>query len=373
MRFQDIPGLAETKTQLIKAVKNNQIAHAQLFLCKNGGANLPLALAYAAYINCEHPTDVDACGSCPSCLKNEKFIHPDLHFVYPVSSTKTITGKEVISTNFIADWRKFLQNSPFGNVNQWTITFGGENKQVNISKEESRQIIKNLSLKAFEGNFKIMLIWLPEYMNSASANAILKILEEPQKGTLFLLVCNDDEQLLTTILSRTQIVKIRQFSDEEIIELLTARYEVETSRAQQLAHWVDGDINEALALLEGTEEDTHDIFRTWMRYCFTRDLVNLVEMSEEFHKNGKVAQRGLLQYGLSMMRESLLSTANASKMHRIQGEEEKFVQNFSKVMTFDKVEKISTLFNDAIYHLERNASAKITFLDLSLQIARFIK
>ncbi|MDH5476185.1 MAG: DNA polymerase III subunit delta [Cyclobacteriaceae bacterium] len=373
MLFKDIPGLEEIKTQLIQAVKNNQIAHAQLFLSKNGGANLPLALAYASYINCEQPLENDSCGSCASCSKNDKIIHPDVHFVYPVSSTKNITGKDVISTNFLKEWRDFLLNNPYGNVNQWTMAFGGENKQVNISKEESRQIIKRLSLKAFEGKYKVMIIWLPEYMNGASANAILKILEEPPERTIFLLVCNDDEQLLTTILSRTQIVKIRQFDDNEMMQLLIEQLEVDATKAERLAHLADGDLDEAMILIEGSEEDNHDLFRSWMRLCFTHDFTNMVEMAETFHKSGKVVQRSLLQYGLSMMRESLLATAGATEMHRIQGEEEKFIENFSKVMTFEKVENFNNLINDALYHLERNANAKITFMNLSLQIARFIK
>jgi len=296
-----------------------------------------------------------------------------MHFVYPVSSTKNITGKDVISTNFLKEWRSFILSNPYGDVSQWAVAFGAENKQVNISKEESRQIIKRLSLKAFEGKYKIMIIWLPEYMNGASANAILKILEEPPERTLFLLVCNDDEQLLTTILSRTQIIKIRQFGDQEIIKLLIEQQGIDENKAKQIAHLANGDFNEAITLLEGSEEDNHDLFRSWMRLCFAYDFTNMVEMAESFQKSGKIAQRSLLQYGLSMMRESLLATVGASEMHRIQGEEEKFIENFSKVMTFEKVEKLSKLLNDALYHLERNASAKITFMNLSLQIARFIK
>lgn len=373
MRFQDIPGLHDTKQQLIQAVKGNHIAHAQLFLCKGGGANLAMALAYANFVNCEQPTENDACGTCPSCVKNSKFIHPDIHFVYPVSSTKNITGKGVISTNFIKEWRSFLGHNPYGDIDKWSANFGGENKQLNISKEESRQIINHLSLKSFEGKYKVMLIWLPEFMNGASANAILKILEEPSEGTLFLLVCNDEERLITTILSRTQIVNMRKFNDEEITHLLQHYHNVDEQKASKLAHLADGNINEAISLIDGSEEDSHDLFRKWMRQCFTRDLAALVELADEYHKMSKIGQRGLLQYGLSMMRESLLSTVGLPDMHRVQGDEEGFVKNFSKVMSLDKVERISRLFNDALYHLERNASAKITFLDLSLQIARFIK
>ena len=372
MRFQDIPGQEQTKIQLIQTVKNNKIAHAQLFLCKNGSANLPLALAYSSFLNCEQPTENDSCGMCSSCSKIAKGIHPDMHFVYPISSTKNITGKDVISTNFLKEWRNFITTNPFGDLNQWISTFGGENKQVNISKEESRQIIKHLSLKAFEAKYKVMLIWLPEFMNAASANAILKILEEPPDKTIFLLVCNDEEQLLTTILSRTQIVNITNFNDEDIIDLLV-RENIDNEKAVRAAHLADGNFNEALALLEGTDEDNNELFRSWMRYCFTQDFTNLVELAEYFQKSGKVIQRSLLQYGLSMMRESLLATSGTNALHRVHGEEVKFIENFSKIMTFEKVEKCNSLINNTLYHLDRNANPKISFLNLSLQIARFIK
>lgn len=373
MLFSEIPGLEAIKKQLIQSVKDDHIAHAQLFLCKGGGANLPLALAFINYLNCEQPGENDACGQCSSCMKNSKFIHSDLHFVYPLSSTKNITGKDVISTNFIKDWRSFLLKNPFGDVNSWAERFGGENKQLNISKEESRQIIKNLSLKAFEGKFKVMLIWLPEYMHTAAANGILKILEEPPAGTLFILVCNDEEKLLTTILSRTQIVKIRRMNDGEMITLLTKNQNVDESAAAKVARIADGDISEAIALLEGVEDDGHAFFKEWMRMCFQRDFAKMVEQAEMYHKMSKISQRSLLQYGLNIMRESLLSTAEAGDLHRLADEEVGFVENFSKVMSIEKLEKISTMINDALYHLERNASAKITFLDLSLQIAKSIK
>ena len=373
MLFADIPGLVETKKQLIQAVKDDHVAHAQLFLCKGGGANLPLALAFVNYINCEQPGESDACGQCSSCLKNSKFVHPDLHFVYPLSGTKDISGKDVVSTNFIKDWRKFLLENPFGDVNAWANEFGGENKQLNISKEESRQIIKHLSLKAFEGKYKVMLIWLPEFMHIAAANGILKILEEPPAGTLFLLVCNDEEKLLTTILSRTQIVKIRRMNDVEVVSLLVGKHKINETAANKVARIADGDISEALALLEGADDDSQSMFKNWMRICFKTDFIKMVDMAEDFHKKSKIGQRSFIQYGLNIMRESLLSTAEASQLHRLAKDEEDFVGNFSKLMTVDKLEIISGVLNDALYHLERNSSPKITFLDMSLQIAKRIK
>ena len=211
MRFSDIIGLEDTKQQLIAAVKSNHVAHAQLFFGSEGSANLALALAFATYINCTNQSDSDSCGTCASCTKIDKLVHPDVQFIFPVSSTKKVTGKSVVSSSYMNEWRSFILNNPYSGIEQWSASYGAENKQSNISKEESRNIIKNLSLKAFEAEYKIMLIWLPEFMHPSAANGILKILEEPPKKTIFLLVTNDYEKLLTTILSRCQFLRFDLF------------------------------------------------------------------------------------------------------------------------------------------------------------------
>ena len=372
MRFSDITGLSDVKEKLINSVKNDHVAHAQLFLGKAGSPNLPMALAYATYLNCEQPLENDACGNCPACVKNNKFIHPDVHFVFPVSPTKNITGKEVISTNFLKTWREFLTSSPFGKLEQWAAHYGGEDKQANISKEESRQIIKNLSLKAFEGRYKVMIIWLPEYMHPSSANGILKILEEPPERTIFLLVSNDAEKLLATILSRTQIITIPGFSDDELVTILTEKHDVPKEQAQRFAHLADGDLTLALRLVNNVEDDNHQWFAAWMRDCFKRDFTSMVQRSDTFHGMNKVAQKSLLAYGTNMMREAIIRQM-APELVRVNGQENQFIENFSKVINEEKVRTITPLLNEAQFHLERNASARITFLDLSLQISRIIK
>jgi DNA polymerase III subunit delta' len=369
MQFADIHGLDEVKENLIGSVKHNHIAHAQLFLGPQGSANLAMALAYATFLNCENRLDNDACGQCVACIKNKKYVHPDLHFVFPVSSTKKVSGKDVVSASFLTEWRSFLGENVYGNVNDWSNHFGGESKQVNISKEESRNILKNLSLKAFEGKFKIMIIWLPEFMHVSAANGILKILEEPPAQTIFLLVANDAERLLTTILSRTQIFKIRAFTDHELIAVLQSKFGVDSSRAAQLAHVSEGNFNEAIRLLDNVEDDSHKLFRDWMRLCYTWDFKQLNEKTEYFAKMNKTAQKTLFQYGLNIMRESLLVQLDAHDLARVLGEDETFVKNFSKVMDPNKIELIVNHLNTAAYHLERNANTKILFMDLSLQIA----
>ena len=373
MLFSEIKGLEEVKQKLIEAVNSNHVAHAQLFLGKEGSPNLPMALAYATYLNCTNKQAYDACGVCASCIKMNKYIHPDFHFAFPVSSTKTVAAKDAHSTNFLKDWRKFLLENPYGGASDWSVFFGGENKQLNISREESRQIIRALSLKAFEGAYKIMLIWLPEFMRESSANAILKILEEPQGKTVFLLVTNDSEKLLTTVLSRTQIVKIRTFSDKELKSILINDDGLDEKKAGQIAHLSEGNLNKARHLASEVEDDSHLMFRDWMRLCFTNDYSKMVEWSDLFQKMTKEGQKGLLQYGLQMMRETLVVGLNASSIMHLQVEELSFVQNFGKVMNFDKTEMIVSQLNSGYFHLERNANPRILFLDLSLVIAKILR
>ncbi|MTI23012.1 DNA polymerase III subunit delta' [Fulvivirga sp. RKSG066] len=372
MLFSKIHGLDEVKTRLVNAAKNDQVAHAQLFLGKPGSPNLAMALAYAAFLNCENRTEEGACGSCPSCLKNQKYVHPDVHFVFPVSSTKKVTGKDVVSNSFLKEWRQFLIENPYGDLNTWSGYYGGEDKQVNISKEESRQIIKNLSLKAFEGKYKVMIVWLPEFMHPSAANGILKILEEPPESTIFLLVSNDSERLLTTILSRTQIVNIPMFADEDIRNILTNSHGIDAGKAEEVAHLADGDISKAFRLSNNLEDDNQQIFADWMRDCFKRDFASLVKRADTYHGMNKLAQKSLLQFTLNILRETLVYIP-AREVARTGGKINEFVDKFSKVMDANKIEKIAKLVNEAHYHIERNASPKMTFLDLSLQIARIIK
>lgn len=373
MLFKEIKGLDKVKEVLNRGAATDQVAHALLFAGKKGAPALPMALAFATFLNCENRLKDDACGVCSSCLKNKKFIHPDLHFVFPVSSTKKITNpKEVFSNTFIKEWRSFLGESLYGTVEEWSNYFGSD-KQVQISKEESRQIIKNLSLKPFEGKYKIMIIWLPEKMHPTAANGILKILEEPPAHTLFILITQQEDQLLGTITSRTQRFYIPLFTDQELITILHEDHQVDEEQARQLAHLADGDIHEALRLSQQTSSDHQQMFREWMRECYEKKYPLLVSRADEFHMLNKVTQKSFLQYALNMIRESLLLNAEAMVLNRATGDTLTFVENFSKAMTPEAAEKIIPLINEAHQHLDRNASAKITFLDLSLSIANNIK
>lgn len=372
MKFSEIPGLAETKKTLIDSVKSNHIAHAQLFVGAEGALNLPLALAYATYIHCQNRKADDSCGACPACSKSLKYIHPDTHFVFPLSNVKNDKDDERFKAEILKSWRTFLLEQPFSDLDDWTTSYGGEDKLALISREESREIVKALSLKPFESPFKIMIIWQPEFMHPSAANGILKILEEPAAHTYFILVTNAADRLLPTIISRTQIITVPLLEDKEIEDYLVEKKSVERKRAAAITQLAEGNLNLSFKLAENEEDDSAPFFIDWMRACFKKNFGSLVTASEEFHALDKLRQRNIMHYSMNMMRESLLQTAGTDSLHRIQGEELKFIQDFSKVMNVYKIEKSYSLINDATYHLERNGSAKMIFLDLSLQLAKTI-
>ncbi|MGF1637467.1 MAG: ATP-binding protein [Cyclobacteriaceae bacterium] len=373
MRFSDIPGLHDVKSSLSRAVEGGHVAHAQMFLGDEGSGNLALAMAMGALLTCDNPQDGDACGVCPSCVKNAKLIHPDVHYIFPVSPVGKITGKDAISTSFLTEWRKFAVEMPYGNAEDWSFYFGGENKQLNISKEESRNIIRSLTLKSFEGKYKVMIIWQPEYLHPNAANGILKILEEPAEKTVFILVAYDQEKLLGTIKSRTQTFRIRSFNDEEIAQTLVATKEIDPYKAQQIAHIAAGNLREAYRLSDDTADDHFNLFRDWMRACFKPNTELLLDQTEGFFKMSKTAQKSLFQYGLGILRECVVLTGSQPILNRLAGEELEFAQKFNSHINLPIIEKIAMLFDQALYHIERNANAKILFLDISYKISAFLK
>lgn len=292
-----------------------------------------------------------------------------MHFVFPIAATDKVKADDVISARFYDVWRSFLLDHPYANYYDWSVFFGGENKQMQIPRRESREIIKNLSLKAFEGKYKIMLIWLPETMHSSAANAILKILEEPPAKTVFLLVTEDLEQIISTILSRTQIVKVPVFQDEELRQLLQGKFGLESEKVDRLLPLAEGNARLALKLSSEVADDAQQLFIEWLRTCFRRDAPGLIQWAERFQKLSKAEQKGMLSFGISLLRESLLIGAEASSLVKAQGEGESFAGKFYQAIGMDKIAFVVDQLNTCIYHLERNANPKIMFLDLSFQVA----
>ena len=376
MQFAQIVGLDEVKQTLVSGVKNNHVAHAQLFFSKEGGANLALALAYATFLNCENRTheSTDSCGRCASCYKFGKLIHPDLHFVFPTATTKEISKREeAVSTAFLREWRTFLTENPYANLKQWATALGAEGKQCIIPVHEGRNIIRSLSLKAFEAEYKILVIWLPELMNINAANAILKILEEPPAKTIFLLVSNSIENMLVTILSRTQLLNIRDFTNQEIETYLVQHQNLPAERAANLALLAEGNLNAAL-LMQGQDHNlSYEAFRDWMRLCFKPDLVGLLKEAEQFATLDKENQKSLLQYGLILLRQALIVKFAGEQLVKLPPETLAFAKNFGSVLSANNIRQLYEQLNQTLQHLERNASAKIVFYSLSLHIAQILK
>ncbi|MCF0071319.1 DNA polymerase III subunit delta [Dyadobacter sp. CY261] len=370
MLFRDIPGLENIKSTLRRSVRNSHLAHAQLFDYSTGGAGLAMALAFSTYINCENRNEEDACGTCASCAKMSKLVHPDFHFIFPIATSKKIDGKT--SEAFLPLWRSFLLENPYRVLPDWLDHIGADNKQGNISVEEARGILRKLSVKAYEGEYKILLIWKPDIMNAASSNAILKILEEPPEKTLFLLVSDQSDKLLTTIISRTQRITIPAFTDLEIKSYLK-RQDITDTVANQVAYLCDGNLAEALKLVQEEQDDRSAWFADWMRSSYKFDVAHLVKLAETYDVMSKEKQKGLLEYALRLFRDMLVWSHGAGELLRVPQEELTFVQNFSKTVNFESMESMIGEVNTAYYHIERNVRAKMVFLDLSLTVAQFFQ
>jgi DNA polymerase-3 subunit delta' len=373
MQFAAIPGLPETKEKLLNAVKLNHLAHALLFHGPEGSANLTLALALASYLYCEQKSETDSCGTCGSCQRMNKLILPDLNFAFPVvASSKEEDGDEDgkdEKSDLLGNWRKFVLGQPYSNIHDFIYFNGFEKKQLNITKAAARKMIQTLSLMSFEGGYKIMLIWAPEYLHPSAANALLKIIEEPPAKTLFLLVTSQADQLLTTILSRTQKILVRAFTDEEVSSHLVDSGLCDTKAAAQIAMLADGNLRAAYRLIDQVEDQTVRQLRDWFRLCATKNLKELFLLSEDFHKADKESQKSLMLAGLNVTREILLKNLDMDHLLRTTDEDRAFITNISKkVLTEEHALQLYETFNAAHYHLERNGNAKMIFTDLSMEI-----
>lgn len=373
MQFAAIPGLPETKEKLLNAVKLNHLAHALVFHGPEGSANLTLALALASYLYCEQKSDTDSCGTCGSCQRMNKLILPDLNFAFPVvASSKEEDGEEEGNdgkSDLLGNWRKFVLGQPYGNVHDFIYFNGFEKKQLNITKAAARKMIQTLSLMSFEGGYKIMLIWAPEYLHPSAANSLLKIIEEPPSKTLFLLVTSQADQLLTTILSRTQKILVRAFSDQEVSSHLVETGRCEAKAAAQIAMLADGNMRTAFQLIDQVEDQTVRQLRDWFRLCATKNLKEIFQLSEDFHKADKESQKSLMLAGLNVTREILLKNLDLDHLLRTTDDDRTFINNISKKMlTEEHAVQLYETFNAAHYHLERNGNAKMIFTDLSMEI-----
>lgn len=381
MRFADIEGLEACKNILVQAKKNNHLAHAQCFFGEPGGGHLQMAWAYAAYVCCTNPNQEDSCGRCSSCLRFKKLIYPDLHFVFPTTLATKVKNNEArklkkredfTSAALMPEWREILTENPFCTLTDWAYFLGGDNKQLGISVAESRFCIKTLSLKAYENSYKVLILWLPELMNPAAANALLKILEEPPAKTLFLLVSNQIDMVLPTILSRCQIIHIPKFSEEEVQSILM-RKDFTTEKALYAAQLANGNVSEAFKLVMEIKDDSQELFADWMRDCFRHDYGKLLQTATSFDDLTREAQKNFLHFSLNVFRNALMASLDIHQLIQVSESQKQFVTNFAKALPPQNMERILAAINETYHYIERNANPKIVFLDLSLEMANLIK
>lgn len=367
MLFKDIIGQEEAKERLIREAKEGKIAHARLFCGNEGVGKLPLAIAYAQYLSCEHPTDNDSCGVCPNCVKYNKLIHPDLHFVFPVIKKK---NKDTISDDYLQEWREILNSSPYFNLNMWLKEMGAENQQVQIYVKESDEIIRKLNLKSSQGGYKVMIIWLPEKMNVECSNKLLKLLEEPPTQTIFILISEEPDMLLPTIQSRVQRFNIHAIDKEKIAETLCLNYGLEPNDAKNIAHRCQGNFLKALETIHLNEDNQFyfEEFVSLMRLAYQRKIREIKQWSDNIAAIGRERQKNFLAYIQRMLRESFIYNFHTPDISYLSGEEQKFSSRFSPFINEGNVISIMEELSIAEQHIGQNVNAKMVFFDLALKM-----
>ena len=375
MRFSDVIGQSAVKQRLIQSVRENHVSHAQLFLGPAGSGKLPLALAYAQYILCPNRTETDSCGVCPTCQKMQKLVHPDLHFVVPTATTKKIKSNPE-SDLFMEEWREYvIQNQGYVDTSSWYTFLDVENKQGYMSVRDAASLLRKLSMKSYEGEYKIAIIWMAEKMRVDTANKLLKLLEEPPEKTVFLLIAEDQEELLATIKSRTVLVKIPSIGINEIEKALVERLGCAEQQAHNAAMISEGDWNTARHSIWESEDRTYffTTFQQWMRLCFRAAYSELIDFSGNIKGIGREKQKELLNYGLRIIRNSLLFNNNLADIVMLPEDEKVFNSKFAPFVNPANLAQIANLFEEAIRQIERNGYAPLIFTDVSFKMIGLLK
>ena len=374
MRFSEVAGHAGLKKQLIQSVAEQRVPHAQLFHGPQGSGSLALALAYATFLSCQDRQEEDSCGTCPSCLKYDRLVHPDLHFVFPVFTTKSVK-KDPVSDDFITAWREALLESPYITPNQWYSYIGMENKQGSIIKRESEEIMKKLQLKSYESDFKVMIIWMPEKMNQTAANKLLKLIEEPPPMTIFLLVPEDTGPMLPTILSRTQMIRVPRIAEEDLLDALKKKHQVSDEILKSAVKISGGNYVKAEENLMTSEDSAYqlELFIRIMRLTYSREFQKIFEWVEELSGLGRERQKAFLAYVIRMIRENYLLNKEQGELVRMTADESNFSKKFFPFINDRNVPVIVQELNEASIHIEANAYARIVFLDFALKLVKLIR
>ena len=375
MQFKQVIGQDHLKQRLIQTIRENHVPHAQLFLGPSGSGKLPLALAYAQYILCPNRTETDSCGVCPTCQKMQKLVHPDLHFVVPTNTTKSIKSNPE-SDLFMEEWREFvLKNEGYFNDTDWYAFLDIENKQGYMSVRDAASLLRKLNMKAYEGGYKIAIIWMAEKMRVETANKLLKLLEEPPEKTVFLLITEDQDQLLATIRSRTALVKIPALDADSIGTALQQRFGCDLQQARDAAMISEGNWLTACRSFKDFEDHKFFFatFQQWMRLCFRAAYSEIIDFSANVKGIGRERQKELLEYGLRIIRNSMLFNNNLAEIVMLPDDEKTFNANFAPFVKPANLAQIVELFEEAIRHIERNGNAQLIFTDVSFKMIVLLK
>jgi len=394
MHFSKIINQQEVKQQLVELIQHNRLSHALLFLSKEGSGALSLALALAQYLTCESAnpkkqipnsnaslfgeeptthdsqltTQSDSCGICPSCIKASQLIHPDIHFSYPVVTKKP--GTPPLSVDYVSEWREFVKNYPYGNVYDWLQFIGAENKQGNITAQECNNIIHKLSLKSFESEYKVLIMWMPEYLGT-EGNKLLKLIEEPPPNTLFILVAENETLLLPTIVSRCQMIKIPMLEMADIENALIEN-KIDPVKARQVAATAEGNYREALQLLQHAEEDWQALLRDWLNSIIKTGPIAQTKWVEETSRLGREKQKQFLRYFNHLLEQSIRSKIMGSNVYLPENEKD-FADRLNRLADISQQQAIIEELDRATYYIERNANAKILFHALTIKLYHIIQ
>lgn len=403
MQFKDVIGQEEVKQHLVEMVQHNRLSHALLFLGREGSGALSLAVAFANYVsllpdvNKTAPQEVSLFGAAPgqveiklpatpaqadawmekqsSFSKAQQMVHPDIHFSYPVVTKKP--GTPPISTDYITEWREFLQNFPYGNIYDWLQFIGADNKQGNITAHECNDIIRKLNLKSFESGYKILVLWMPEYLGK-EGNKLLKLIEEPPADTLFILVAESEGQILSTILSRCQLIKIPAIETSALEQHLTAKAGLAPEQARQFANISEGNYREALQLMQHADEDFHGLLREWLNAILKSQPIAVLKAIEEIARLGREKQKQFLRYFNHLLEEAirlqvLSGEPREQRLSALSQNEQDFALRLNKTSGIEQQSAIVEELDKATYYIERNANAKILFHALSIKIFHIVK
>lgn len=378
MFFKDILGLSHIKNHLVQSADNGRIPHAQLFVGPEGCGTLPMALAYAQYVLCKNTNGENNTGVATCNIQCEQYAHPDLHFAFPVANSDRVK-KHAVSNHYMKEWRSFLLEQPYGNLFDWYRLIGIEKKQGQIGVDEAQDVVKKLTLKSYEGGYKVMLIWMADKLNTAAANKLLKLIEEPPEKTVFILITEDEEQIIQTIRSRCQIIHFPPLAEAAITEALMAKNLAETD-AIRIAHEANGNYNKALDLLTNDSEDIvfEKWFITWVRSAFKAKgnksvIHDLILWSDELAKQGRETQKKFLSYCAAIIRQAMLQNYNVPSLVFMHIHDPGFdLKKFAPFVHENNIESLISEIEDAMYHIERNGNAKLIFTDLSIKLTRLL-